>query len=199
MQKKIDYLSEDKPIPSQSYALVSIVGPGMKAKCDVYGLKIRGICGSLDEGKAMSKNIMEYDNMFDIYTVPVGKFFPLDVSDDKSVPVEYQDEELNKLMKSYMESTQNANKQWKEQQEVNVKKAQEPKSQEKEHVYTVYNTILNVKAEIEKIEKELREKHERLVQEEQRMTNEYTTEQRDSLARYISKEMTTEESKEFLG
>jgi hypothetical protein len=197
MQKEIDYLPEDKPIPSQSYALVSIVGPGMKAKCDVYGLKVRGVCSSLEEGKGMSKSIMEYDNMFDIYTVPVGKFFPLDVSEDKSIPVEYQDEELNKLMKNYMESTQNANKQWQEQRDADVKKAQEPQLQE--NVYTVYNTILNVKAEIEKMEKELQEKRERLVQEEQRMTNDYTEDQRESLARYVSKEMTTEESKEFLG
>lgn len=44
MSKTIDYLFEDPPITGQTYALVSIVGPHMPQKCDVWGLKIRGVC-----------------------------------------------------------------------------------------------------------------------------------------------------------
>jgi hypothetical protein len=34
--KTIDYLGEDEPIQSQKYALISIVGPHMKQKRDVW-------------------------------------------------------------------------------------------------------------------------------------------------------------------
>jgi hypothetical protein len=197
MSKTIDYLTEDSPIPSQSFALVSIIGPGMKGKCDVYGLKVRGVTASMDEAKGMTKRIMQEDNLFDIYTVPVGKFFPLDVSDDKSIPVEYQNEELNSLMKSYVESTKETNRKWNQLKQEDV---QEAKSlvNKKEHVYTVHNTILNVNLEISKLTQELVEKRERLVEEEKRMELDYTTEQKQDLQRYIAKEMTEIESKSFL-
>jgi len=197
--KVIDHLPEDQLIPSQQFALVSIVGPGMKGKCDVYGLKVRGISSTLDEAKGMSKRIMEYDNMFDIYTVPVGKFFPLDVSKDKEIPVEYQNEELNKLMKNYMESTQNANREWNKQKNTNLEKASSKEStQEKEHIYTVYNTTLNVVLDIEKLEKELSDKKQRLVDEQKRLKDDYTQEEQDTLQKFLAKELSEEESKRFL-
>lgn len=197
--KNVDFLPEDKIIPSQKFALVSIVGPGMQQKCNVYGLKIRGVCSTLEEGKGMSKRIMEYDNMFDIYTVPVGVFFPLDVSNDKSVPVEYQNEELNKLMKNYMESTQNANREWQNQKDTNLQKASSKEPvQEKEHIYTVYNTTLNVALDIEKLEKELADKQQRLIDEKQRIQTDYTQEQQDTLKKFLVKELSEEEIKEFL-
>jgi hypothetical protein len=197
MSKTIDYLTEDIPIPSQSFALVSIIGPGMKGKCDVYGLKVRGVTASLDEAKGMSKRIMQEDNLFDIYTVPVGKFFPLDVSDDKSIPVEYQNQELNSLMKSYVESTKETSRKWNQLKEEQVQEARASVTK-KEHIYTVHNTILNVNLEISKLKKDLLQTQERLVEEEKRMESSYTTEQKQDLQRYLAKEMTESESKSFL-
>lgn len=195
--KEVDYLPEDKPIPSQNFALISIVGPGMKAACSVYGAKVRGVCSTMEETKALSKRIMEEDNLFDIYTVPIGKFFPLNVSDDRSIPVEYQNEELNKLMKSYMESTENSHREFKKNKEEQLQKASSSQT-EKEHVYTVHNTIINVKLEIEKLEKELDLKKQRLLDEEARIQNDYTEEERTTLTKLLNKELSESEAKLFL-
>jgi hypothetical protein len=194
---QIDYLPEDKLIPSQQFALITIIGPNMKAKCDVYGMKVRGVCSNLEETKTLSKRIMEDDNTFDIYTVPIGKFFPLNVSDDKSIPVEYQNEELNKLMKNYMESTENSHREWQKQKNLDVEKANTNVT-EKEHIYTVHNTILNVKLEIKNLEKELDLKRQRLIEEEERIKNDYTEQQTLLLAKYLNKELSEEESNSFL-
>ena len=77
--KTIDFLFEDPEIPSQKYALISIVGPHMKQKCNVWGLKIRGVADTIDAAKNLCKRLLRIDNNYDIYTVEVGKFFPLNV------------------------------------------------------------------------------------------------------------------------
>lgn len=111
-KKVIDYLSEDVEMPSQKYALISIVGPNMNQKCDVWGLKVRGVTESLESAKALTAKIMKMDNDFDIYTVSVGKFFPLAVEPYDVQNVEYENEQLNNLVKKYMENKESANEHW---------------------------------------------------------------------------------------
>ena len=72
--KIIDYLFEDPEITNQKYALVSIVGPHMPQKCDVWGLKVRGTAESLESAKALCKRLLRIDNNYDIYTVEVVNF-----------------------------------------------------------------------------------------------------------------------------
>lgn len=107
--KVIDYLSEDLEISGQKYALVSIVGPHLPQKCDVWGLKVRGVVDSVAQAKEMTKRIMKFDNMYDIYTVSVGKFFPLNVEPYDVKDVEHDDEKLNELMKNYLKNREEAN------------------------------------------------------------------------------------------
>lgn len=122
-QKTIDYLFEDPPIPSQQYALVSIVGPHMPQKCDVWGLKIRGVAENLDKAKTLSQKILKIDKDYDIYTVEVGKFFPLVVDPLAINNVEYQNSELNTLIKSYLENRELANEHWHERKNEMIKEA----------------------------------------------------------------------------
>ena len=64
--KTIDYLFEDPPINGQTFALVSIVGPNLQQKCNVYGLKVRGVANSLESAKTMSLKLTKIDPDFDI-------------------------------------------------------------------------------------------------------------------------------------
>ena len=107
--KTVDLLNEDQPINGQKFALISIVGPNLKQKCNIYGIKIRGVADTVDKAKQMTKRIMQYDNDYDIYTVEIGKFFPLDVDPMEIQDIEYQNEQLNTLVKSYLENRQQAN------------------------------------------------------------------------------------------
>jgi flagellar biosynthesis chaperone FliJ len=104
LMKEIDYLFEDPEIPNQRYALVSFVGPSLKQQCTVYGIKVRGVAESMEKAKTMSRRLHNIDPDFDIYTVDVGKFVPLDVDPLELKDIEYQNEELNKLVKGYLEN-----------------------------------------------------------------------------------------------
>ncbi len=120
---QIDYLSEDPEIPGQKFALISIVGPHMPQKCDVWGLKIKGIEKDLERAKKMAENFQKIDNDYDIYIVEVGKFFPLDITSDKINDVVYQNKELNNLMKSYKENRLYAEDEWSKRKNEMLEKA----------------------------------------------------------------------------
>ncbi len=154
MPRLINLLPEDAIIPSQRYALITIVGPHMTQKCDVWAMKVRGICDTLEAAKELSKKIMKFDNDFDIYTVDVGKFFPLNISPDQMTNVEYQNEKLNELMKNYMENKEKANELWEKRKSEMVQEATKEGSKEyQESPELVYKKI----TDLEKLLREQRE------------------------------------------
>jgi F0F1-type ATP synthase membrane subunit b/b' len=143
---EIDYLFEDPPVSGQNFALVSIVGPNLQQKCDVYGLKIRGVADSMDRARTMSQKLTKIDPDFDIYTVEVGKFFPLDVNPMELQNVEYQNTQLNELVKNYLENRENANVEYEKRKNDMIKKAiaegKSKKDQEnEEHPIAILNRI----------------------------------------------------------
>lgn len=121
--KYVDMLSEDPEISGQRYALVSIVGPHLPQKCDVWGLKVRGVADSVAEAKQMTKKLMKFDNMYDIYTVSVGKFFPLNVEPYDVKDVEHDHEKLNELMKNYLKNREDANAHYHQRKQDMMEKA----------------------------------------------------------------------------
>lgn len=159
--KVIDYLSEDPAIPGQKYALVSIVGPNMPQKCDVWGLKVRGVADSLEKCKQMSKKIMRVDNNYDIYNVEVGKFFPLEVNPFDVGKVEYQNEQLNALIKNYLENREQANEEWQSRKQEMMKEAiREGKNQQElqnrpEHPIAVLQRLNNQTEKVKQLKEQL--------------------------------------------
>jgi hypothetical protein len=184
--KTIDYLTEDPSIPSQKYALISIVGPNMTQKCDVWGLKIRGVADSLESAKALTKRIMKLDKDYDIYTVDVGKFFPLAVEPYDIANVEYENQQLNDLVKNYLENKEKANEHWNHRKQEMMKEAiregrvdgQKELADKKEHPIAVLQRIKN-------FEDTLKEETERLdsLREDLKLSKDkfesYTQEERD--------------------
>lgn len=155
----IDYLFEDPEIPSQRYSLVSIVGPHMSQKCDVWGLKIRGCAETVDEAKSKVSRLMKIDNSYDIYIVETGKFFPLAVEPSSIGNVEYQNEQLNKLIKEYLENKARADDAFHTRKaqmtEAAIREGLNPDRQEKPVV--VYTTIKTLELSISELEKNLKE------------------------------------------
>ena len=213
---EIDYLFEDPPITNQQLALVSIVGPLMPQKCDVWGLKIRGVAKDENEAKKMSQKILRMDNTCDVYTVEVGKFFPLAVEPSSIGNVVYQNEELNKLIKGYLENKELAEEHWVKRKNDLVKEAikegkyQEELANKPEHPIAVLNrintykeTIKKIKADLEKFQIDLRiseEKYAEYTEEEKEIANKELQsaleENRD--AKIPNNEKTIEEIKESL-
>ena len=159
--KTIDFLFEDPEIPSQKYALISIVGPHMKQKCNVWGLKIRGVADTIDAAKNLCKRLLRIDNNYDIYTVEVGKFFPLNVDPLQIDNIEYQNDQLNTLIKSYLENKNNANELWHKrkiemiEEAINEGKNQSEFANKPEHPIAVLQRIRNYEDAIIEAEKSL--------------------------------------------
>lgn len=182
--KTIDYLFEDPPMNGQRFALVSIVGPHMPQKCDTWGLKIRGVAGSLDEAKSTSKRIMSIDENYDIYTVEVGKFFPLAVEPHQVTDVEYQNSQLNTLIKTYMENKRNANDMFNKRKNEMIEEAiregqnQDEMANRPEHPVAVLGRIRNFEDEITKARQNLEDLMADLDVAKNKFA-EYTDEERD--------------------
>lgn len=157
--KEIDFLFEDPPINNQKYALISIVGPHMKQKCNVWGLKIRGTAENLEKAKAMTKKLIKIDNNYDIYTVEVGKFFPLNVEPHDVADVEYENENLNALIKSYLENRELANEHWNQRKNEMMKEAiregKEQNNNKPEHPIVVLQRIKHFQQQLEEMKKNM--------------------------------------------
>jgi len=182
--KVIDYLFEDPEITNQKYALVSIVGPHMPQKCDVWGLKVRGTADSLESAKALCKRLLRIDNNYDIYTVDVGKFFPLTIDPLKVQNVEYQNDQLNSLIQSYLENRENANDLWNQRKTEMIEDAiKEGKNQAEfankpEHPISVLHKIKNYEENIADMERSLESLKEELAQARNKF-DKYTEEERE--------------------
>lgn len=180
----IDYLFEDPEISNQKYALVSIVGPHMPQKCDVWGLKIRGTADSLENAKALCKRLLRIDNHYDIYTVDVGKFFPLAIDPLKVQNVEYQNDQLNSLIQSYLENRENANDLWNQRksdlidQAVKEGKNQKEFANKPEHPISVLHRIKNYEESIVETQRSLDSLKEELSRARSKFDN-YTEEERE--------------------
>lgn len=161
-EKVLDYLFEDPPLANQKFALVSIVGPNMPQKCDIWGLKIRGVAGTIEEAKKLSQKILRIDNNYDIYTVEIGKFFPLVVNPLEINDIEYQNDQLNKLVKNYLENRETANEFWHKRKSDMIQEAiKEGKNQEElqsrpEHPIAVLQRIQNYEKTILEIQDNLK-------------------------------------------
>jgi len=156
---EIDYLFEDPPVNGQAFGLVSIVGPNLKQKCNVYGIKFRGVADSLERAKSMSQKLTKIDPDFDIYTVEIGKFFPLDVDPMNVSSVEYQNNQLNELVKNYLENRENANIEYERRKNDMIKQAiAEGKSKQNsdtEHPVAILNRIEELNEKMKNVKQQL--------------------------------------------
>ena len=202
--KTIDFLFEDPEIPSQKYALISIVGPHMKQKCNVWGLKIRGVADTIDAAKNLCKRLLRIDNNYDIYTVEVGKFFPLNVDPLQIDNIEYQNDQLNTLIKSYLENKNNANELWHKrkiemiEEAINEGKNQSEFANKPEHPIAVLQRIRNYEDAIIEAEKSLQSLRNDLEKAQDKFNN-YTQDERELALKEIdsAKVVAKEEPKSF--
>lgn len=158
--KTTDYLTEDSPINGQAYALISIVGPHLKAKCDVYGIKIKGVADTEARADEMGNRLQKQDPDFDIFRVPVGKFFPLSIDPATADDTVYQDQALNNLMKEHKQSRAKANEHFKERKTEMMNQALLEGSSTDKPVVLV-NKVHDLRSKIKTLLKELQDTNER--------------------------------------
>ena len=110
--QKIDYLTEDKPIPNQKFVCLSFLSPESISNCKIRGLKVRGVYDTYEEASDRAKSLRDSDKYFHVFVGEVGKWLPWDPEpDSKNVKdSEYAETELNKLMHAYMKNQKDAQK-----------------------------------------------------------------------------------------
>lgn len=106
VKKKIDYLTNDAEISDQKWVCISFLTPETieMPDCNMRSVKIRGVYGTEEQAKQQCQKLREIDPLFNIYVAPVGKWLPWCDDPSKADDAEYQEKELNKLMKSYQEN-----------------------------------------------------------------------------------------------
>jgi cation transport regulator ChaB len=70
----------------------------------IRGLKVRGSYGSQDEAAARDKKLQRNDPVHNIFVAEVGKWLAWDPSPSNVKDQEYQNDELNTLMKAYKDN-----------------------------------------------------------------------------------------------
>lgn len=107
---KVDYLTEDSILPSdQKFVCLSFL-TDKENKTTLSGIKIRGVFASYTEACEHCKNLQTIDPAFNVFVGEMGKWLPFDPNpDSQSVKdSEYANDELNKLMKGYLENQEKA-------------------------------------------------------------------------------------------
>ena len=153
-----DFLVEDAPINGQAVALISIIGPHMRQKCDVWGIKIKGTASSEEEADKMGKRLQALDPDIDIFRVPVGKFFPLSIDPASADNTIYQNEQLNELIKQNKLNRMQAQDHFTERKQKMMEDAlREGKNESSsgEHPVALLDRVNNTETRIKELTKEL--------------------------------------------
>ena len=75
-----------------------------KFQTSVRGLKVRGTYSTMEEASIRSKVLQRLDTTHHVFVAPVGYWLPWDPDADQIEQQEYQEEQLNDLMKNYKEN-----------------------------------------------------------------------------------------------
>ena len=101
-----DFLIEDPVINNQTFAVLSLITPKLVKNCDKFLLKVKGIYSSNARANDEAKKFHEKEKDFPIFVIEVGKWIAY--KDDLKEGDDLNDE-LNKLMKLYLDERKEAN------------------------------------------------------------------------------------------
>jgi len=107
---RVDYLTEDSILPlDQKYVCLSFL-TDKDNKTTLSGIKIRGAFSKYEEACEHCKKLQAIDPAFNVFVGEMGKWLPFDPNPDSQAvkDSEYANEELNKMMKSYLENQEKA-------------------------------------------------------------------------------------------
>ncbi len=107
---KVDYLTEDSILPQgQKYVCLSFL-TDKENKTTLSGIKIRGVFETYEEACTHCKNLQAIDPAFNVFVGEMGKWLPFDPNPDSQAvkDSEYADDQLNKMMKGYLENQEKA-------------------------------------------------------------------------------------------
>jgi hypothetical protein len=76
----------------------------MNFQTTMHGLKVRGVYSNQEQANARAKALNKKDPYFNVYVADVGEWLPWDPEPEEVKDQEYQNDDLNKLMRAYKEN-----------------------------------------------------------------------------------------------
>lgn len=182
--KYVDYLDEDPPVPGQKFVILSFVGPQRNQKCDVLGLKVRGVYDTIEETRERAKAIRDHDGNFDIAIGQVGYWLPFNPDSSKVMDEEYQENALNELVKGYRKNKQLAKQHFEERKrelmeeaiKEGSKEGQDMLANKEEHPLSVKNRINTLTEMLKEFDEKIEEAKNDL-EESKKLWETFTPEQ----------------------
>ena len=107
---KGDYLTEDTILPSgQKFVCLSFL-TDKENKTTLSGIKIRGVFDTYENACEHAKKVQNIDSAFNVFVGEMGKWLPFDPNPDSEAVKnsEYANEQLNTMMKGYLENQEKA-------------------------------------------------------------------------------------------
>ncbi len=107
---KVDYLTEDSILPwDQKYVCLSFL-TDKENKTTLSGVKVRGVFANYEDACEHCKKLQSIDLAFNVFVGEMGKWLPFDPNPDSQAvkDSEYANEELNRMMKGYLENQEKA-------------------------------------------------------------------------------------------
>lgn len=107
---KVDYLSEVSILPpNQKFMCISFLSDPDK-KLTLSGIRCGGVFETYEEACEQAKKLQTIDPYFNVFVGDMGKWLPFDPNPDSEVvkDSEYADNQLNTMMKAYMENQEKA-------------------------------------------------------------------------------------------
>lgn len=102
----VDYLAEDTFLPEdQKFVCISFLSDSEK-KLSLKGVKVRGVFSELEKASEHAKKIQSIDKYHNVFVGEMGKWlaFEPDVNSDAAGNPEYANDQLNGIMKGYMQN-----------------------------------------------------------------------------------------------
>ena len=119
----MDFLEEDTiTIPSQNYALISIVSPQSNQKANITALKIKGVFEHKEDAQKYVSKLMQNDDTYDIFLVDMYKWLaiPPDLSSIEGQV--HQEKELNEIIQGHKEQQLLAKSHFEERKRYEIEK-----------------------------------------------------------------------------
>ena len=107
---RTDLLTEDTlNLKGQNFICISFL-TDKENKSTLSGIKVRGAFNTYEEACSHAKKLQSVDECFNVFVGEMGKWLPFDPAPDSEAvkDSEYANEQLNNMMKSYMENQEKA-------------------------------------------------------------------------------------------
>jgi hypothetical protein len=107
---QVDYLVNDSLLPSeQKFVCLSFL-TDKENKTSLSGIKIRGVFSTYDDACEHAKKLQGVDPYFNVFVGDMGRWLPFDPNPDSEAvkDSEYANDQLNSMMKSYLENQEKA-------------------------------------------------------------------------------------------